>query len=95
MYFVEGVIVFHEGTNALAEVIDLDADIPRKELLSQRPMIMIVSGYTLARQSSMANPDHMEWVPTSLCENTSFYSPKESVPDLIEFVVICEAIVVF
>ena len=25
----------------------------------------------------MANPDRMDWVPTSLCENTSLYSPKE------------------
>ena len=26
-YYVDGVIGFHEGTNALAEVTDLDADI--------------------------------------------------------------------
>ena len=66
----------------------------RKVLLAQCPMIMIVSGYTLARKSSMANPDRMEWVPTSLCENTSLSSSKESVPALSEFVVICEVIVV-
>ena len=29
-YFVEGVIIFHEGTDALAEVTDLDADIPQE-----------------------------------------------------------------
>ena len=29
-YFVEGVIVYHEGTDALAEVTDLDADIPQE-----------------------------------------------------------------
>ena len=66
----------------------------RKALLAQRPMIMIVSGYILARYSSIANPDRMEWVPTSLCENPSISSPEESVPDLSEFVVICEVIVV-
>ena len=67
----------------------------RKALLSHRPMIMIVSGYTLVRYSSMANPDRMEWVPTYLCENPSLSSPKESVPALSEFVVVCELIVVF
>ena len=66
----------------------------RKALLEQHPMIMIVSGYTLARLISMANLDDMEWVPTSLCENPSLSSPKESVPALSEFVVICEVIVV-
>ena len=66
----------------------------RKALLAQRPMIMIVYGYTLDRWSSMANPDRMEWVPTSFCENPSLSSPKESVPALSEFVVICEVIVV-
>ena len=43
----------------------------------------------------MANPDCMEWVPTSLCENHSLSSPKEIVPALSEFVVICEVIVIF
>ena len=43
---------------------------------------MIVSGYTLYRNSSMANPDRREWVPTPLCENTSLSFPKEGVPDL-------------
>ena len=42
----------------------------------------------------MANSDQIEWVPTSLCENPSLSSPKESVPALSEFVVICEVIVV-
>ena len=67
----------------------------RKALLAQRPIIMIVSGYTLSIKISMANPDRMEWVPISLCENPSLSSPKESVPVLSEFVVICEVIVVF
>ena len=66
----------------------------RKALLAQRPMIMIVSVYTLARYSSMAKPDRMEWVPTSLCENPSLSSPKESVPALSEFDFICAVIVV-
>ena len=67
----------------------------RKALLAYRPMIMIVSGYTLARYSSMANPDRMEWIPTSLCENVILSLTKESVPDLSELVVICEVIVIF
>ena len=67
----------------------------RKVLIAQRPMIMIVYGYILARYSSMTKPDNMELVPTSLCENPSLYSPKESVPALSEFVVLCEVIVFF
>ena len=48
-YCVEVGVIFHEGTDALAEVTELDADIPQEALLAQRPMIMIVSWYTLAR----------------------------------------------
>ena len=29
-YFVEGVVIFHEGTDALSEVTDLEADIPQE-----------------------------------------------------------------
>ena len=29
-YFAEGVVICHEGTDALAEVTDLDADIPQE-----------------------------------------------------------------
>ena len=29
-YCVEGVVICHEGTDALAEVADLDADIPQE-----------------------------------------------------------------
>ena len=29
-YFIEGLFVSHEGTDALAEVSDLDADIPQE-----------------------------------------------------------------
>ena len=42
----------------------------------------------------MENPNHMEWVPTSLCEIPSLSSPKESLTALSEFVVICELIVI-
>ena len=42
----------------------------------------------------MANADCMERVPTSLCEIPSLSTPKESVPALSEFVVICEVIIV-
>ena len=64
----------------------------RKALIAHRPMIMIVSGYTLARKISMENPDQREWVPTSLCESPSLSSQKESVTDLKNFVVIWEVI---
>ena len=60
----------------------------REALLTHLPMIMIVSGYTLDRKSSMENPDCREWVPTSLCENPSLSLPKESVPDLRDLIVI-------
>ena len=43
----------------------------------------------------MANLDCMEWLPTSLRENTSLSLPKKSVPALSEFVVICEVIIIF
>ena len=67
----------------------------RKELLAHHPIIMMVPGYTLARYSSMANPDRMEWVPISFFDNHCFSPQKESVPALSELVVICEVIVVF
>ena len=76
-YCVEGVIVCHEGNYALAEVTDLDADIPQEIAACPSPTIMLVSGYTLTRKSSMANHDLTEWVPTSSCENTNLYLPKE------------------
>ena len=43
----------------------------------------------------MANPDRMELVPISLCDNASLSSTEESVPALSEFFVIREVIVVF
>ena len=58
----------------------------RKVLLAHRPIIMIVYGY--GRNSFMEHPDQREWVPTSLCKNPSIYSPKQSVPDLRDLVVI-------
>ena len=48
-YCVEGVIICHEGADSLAEVTDLDADIPQEALLAYCPIIVIVSGYTLDR----------------------------------------------
>ena len=59
-----------------------------KALLAHRLMIMIVSGYTLARYSSMANPDWMEWVHISLCDNPSLYLSMESVAALSDLVFI-------
>ena len=67
----------------------------RKALLSHRPIIIIVYGYTWVRNSSMENPDQMEWLPTSLCENPSLYLPKEGVTDLRYLGVILEVIAVF
>ena len=58
-------------------------------------MIIIISGYTLARNSAIANPDQREWVPTSLCENTSLSLPKESVSYLRDSVVIWYVIAVW
>ena len=60
----------------------------RKALLAHHPMIMIVFRYTLFRESSMANLDHMEWVPTSVYENPSLSLPNQSVPALSELVVV-------
>ena len=60
----------------------------RKALLYYCPMIIIVYGYTLARETSMSNHDQMEWVPTFFCENTSLSLPKERVTDLRDMVVI-------
>ena len=49
LYCAEGVVICHEGTDALAEVTDLDADIPQESAACPTSMIMIISGYTLAR----------------------------------------------
>ena len=48
-YFVEGVIFFHEGTDALAEVTDLDVDIPQEGAACPLSHDHDFSGYTLAR----------------------------------------------
>ena len=32
LYFVEGVVIFHKVTDALAEVTDLDEDIPQESV---------------------------------------------------------------
>ena len=55
-------------------------------------MIIIVSIYTLDRNSSMIKPDQRKWVPTYLCENPSLSSPKESVHDPRDLVVILDVI---
>ena len=62
----------------------------RKKMLEHRSMIIFVSGYTLARKSSMENPDRREWVPTSLCENPRLSFPKDNVPYLSDLGVILE-----
>ena len=41
----------------------------------------------------MENHDRSEWLPTCLCENPKRSSPKESVPDLSNLVVVWGAIV--
>ena len=43
----------------------------------------------------MENPDRIEWLPNSLCENLSLSLPKDSVPALSKLFFICEVIVVF
>ena len=57
-------------------------------------MIVVVSGCTLARKSSMVNYDRSEWMTTSLCENPIRYPLKESVPDLRYLIIIRYVIVV-
>ena len=52
------------------------------------PMIIIVSVYTLSRKISIANPDHSEWLTTSLCENPRRSSPINIFPDLDVLIVI-------
>ena len=66
-----------------SEVSDLNPDVPEEGISgpsSPNSMIMIISRYiyTLAR-----------WVPTSsMCENPRRLSPKESVPDFSDSIVI-------
>ena len=67
----------------------------RKALLAYCTMIRIVSGYNLARKSSMEKYDQIECVPTSLCKNISLSFTKESVPDLRDLVIIWEVSAVF
>ena len=75
-YCVEGVIVCREGTDALAEVTDLDVDIPQEGAAWPLSHDHDFSGYTLARKSSMENPERMEWVTTYFFENYILSSPK-------------------
>ena len=58
------------------------------------PMIMIFSAYSLARKIFMEKPYQVEWVPTSMCENPIRSSPKESVPDIRNFIFVWGVIVV-
>ena len=94
-YFVEGVIVCHEVTGALDEVTDLDADIPQEGTAFPTSHDHDGSWVHFGQIEFMENPDCMEWVPTSLCDNPSLSSPKESGPALNELVVICEVIFFF
>ena len=48
-YYVEGVIGCHGGTDALAEVTDLDADIPQEGAVCPLSHDHDFSGHTLAR----------------------------------------------
>ena len=57
-----------------------------KVLLSHRTIIIIVSGYTLDRNSSMEKPDQRDWFPKSFCENPSLYLTRTSVPELMYLV---------
>ena len=57
-------------------------------------MVMIVSGCTMSRKSSMANHDRSEWVPTYLCDNPRRSPPKESVTELSVLIFILDSIVV-
>ena len=57
-------------------------------------MIMIVSRYTLARNTTMEKLDLSEWVLISLCNIPRRSSPKKSMPDLSDLVVIWDVIVV-
>ena len=66
----------------------------RNAFLNHLPMIMVVYGYNPVRKSSMASFDWRWWVPICLCENPSCSSPKESVPDFIDFIVIWDVIFV-
>ena len=43
----------------------------------------------------MENPDWRGWITSSFCENPSFYFPMESVPDIMDLVVILEVIAVW
>ena len=47
-YCVEGVVIFHEGNDALAEVADLDVDILQESAACPTSHDHDFSGYTLA-----------------------------------------------
>ena len=66
----------------------------RKAFLDHYLIIMIVSGYTHYRKISMVKSDPSEWVPTYLLGDPIHFSPKESVPDLSDLVVLWGVIVV-
>ena len=59
------------------------------------PIIMIISGYTLSRKSSMENLERIKCVTTSLCEKLICLSLNEIMHNLIVLVFILDVIVVF
>ena len=56
-YCVESLIDFNKGTDSLAEVTDLNADIPQEGAAHHLSHHHGFSGCTLDRYISMANPD--------------------------------------
>ena len=68
-YCVEGVVICHEGTDNLADVPDLDADIPQESTACPTSHDHDFYGCTLARYISMANPLFMV-----LCRSRGYLS---------------------
>ena len=85
-YCVEGSGEYHEVTYSFAVVADLNPDIPEEVISVPLLNDCDFSGYMIARKSSMANPDHREWVLTYLCKHPRYSSLKESFPDLINII---------
>ena len=78
-YCIQLLFVFNEGTDALDEVSDLDADIPQEGVARPSSHDHYSLWIQFVKKDFHENPDQRKWGPTSLCKNSSIYLPKEIV----------------
>ena len=86
-YCVESLLACHEGTDTLAEVTDLDADIPQEGTACPSSHDHDFQGALWQDRVPWQNLTEWSGVPTSLCKNPIIPFPKERVPEIRDLVV--------